>query len=81
MECKLTILMRALLAVALVAITLVLTYLFYWWGFFAGVIITLLAIAFNNTISGESYIYPIVPFDGKKLIRKLFRVRLPRNNA
>ena len=62
-------------------ITLVLTYLFYWWGFFAGVIITMLAIAFNNTISGESYIYPIVPFDGKKLIRKLFRVRLPRNNA
>ena len=44
-------------------------------------IITLLAIAFNNTISGKSYIYPVVPFDGRKLIRKLFRVRLPRNNA
>ena len=59
-------------------ITLVLTYLFYWWGFFAGVIITLLAIAFNNTISGESYIYPVIPFDGRKLIRKLFRVRLSK---
>lgn len=59
-------------------ITLILTYLFYWWGFFAGVIITLLAIAFNNTISGESYIYPVIPFDGRKLIRKLFRVRLSK---
>ena len=59
-------------------ITLVLTYIFHWWGFFAGMLITLLAIAFNNTISGESYIYPICPFDGNRLVRKVFRVRLSK---
>lgn len=62
-------------------IILVLTYMFHWWGFFAGIIITILAIAFNKTISGKSYIYPVYPFNGAKLKRKLFRVRLPRGES
>lgn len=60
-------------------LTLVLTYVFGWWGFAGGVVLTILAVCFNRTLSGKSYIYPIIPFDAKKLRRKLFRVRLPKN--
>lgn len=56
---------------------LILTNIFGLWGFVGGTIIVFLMIAFNRTLSGKSYIYPLIPFDGNKLKRKLFRVRLP----
>lgn len=58
---------------------LILTSLFSVYGFVAGSVIVLLMIAFNRTISGKSYIYPLIPFQKDKLIRKLFRVRLPHS--
>ncbi len=61
-------------------ITLILTYIFDVYGFVAGMLLTLFAVVKNRTLSGRSYIYPIIPFDGKKLKRKLFRVRLPRTS-
>lgn len=57
-------------------ITLVLTALFNIYGFVAGWIITILAIIKNKTISGESYIYPIIPFNFKKLMKRLIRERI-----
>lgn len=58
-------------------IILILTAVFNVWGFVAGQIITLLAIAKNKTVSGDSYIYPLIPLSPSNLKRRFFRVRLP----
>jgi len=58
-------------------IILTLTALFNAWGFFIGSAITILAIVLNKTISGHSYIYPLIPLDWKNLSRRFFRMRLP----
>ena len=57
-------------------ITLLLTGLFDVYGFVAGVVILILAILTNKTLSGGSYAYPLIPFDGKVLFRQFFRVRM-----
>lgn len=57
-------------------LTLILTQIFNLGGFIAGVVISVLMIAFNRTITGKSYIYPLIPWDGKMLKRKVLRVRL-----
>ncbi len=57
-------------------IMLVLAWFFGIWGFAAGIVMFVLAMAFNRTISEKSYLYPLIPFDGKMLARKLFRLRL-----
>lgn len=49
------------------------TSIFGLWGFIGGVIIILLLVAFNKTVSNESYIYPLIPFNGKKLINIFIR--------
>lgn len=59
--------------------SLCLTALFGIWGYLAGIAVGVISIAFNNTISGKSYIYPIIPFDAKRLKRCIFRVRLPHS--
>jgi stage V sporulation protein AF len=58
-------------------ITLILTAAFNVPGFIAGCAIGLVSIAFNRTISGKSYIAPLIPFDAAKLKRAIVRVRLP----
>lgn len=57
-------------------ITLILTGVFGLYGFIAGNIIAVLSIACNKMISGKSYIYPLFPFNGRELFKRLFRVRL-----
>lgn len=52
---------------------LITTSIFGFWGFIGGVIIILLLVAFNKTVSNESYIYPLIPFNGKKLINIFIR--------
>lgn len=59
-------------------ILLVLTAIFGIWGYIAGIIICILSLVTNKTLLGTSYIYPLVPFNGKKLFRHVFRVSLPR---
>ncbi len=61
-------------------LTLCLTAIFNVYGFVIGIAIGLFSIIFNKTISGKSYIYPLVPFDANKLKRSIFRVRLPHSN-
>lgn len=55
---------------------LVATALFNVIGFIAGVIIVGILLVTNKTISGKSYLYPLIPFDGKKLLRKIIRKRI-----
>ena len=57
--------------------TLLLTQWFGPWGYGGGILIAVLAICCNRTVSGTSYIYPLVPFDWDKLKSRLIRTRLP----
>lgn len=54
-------------------ITLVFTAAFGVYGYAGGLILTCLCLAFNKTFAGKSYLYPLIPFDGKKLFERLFR--------
>lgn len=54
---------------------LVLTSLFNIWGFVAGVIITAVLLLTNKTVSGKSYLYPLIPFNGKAFLNKVLRLR------
>ena len=58
-------------------IILTLTALFNVWGFAGGILLVTLAVVFNKTISGKSYIYPLLPFSWKGCKRRFFRQRLP----
>ncbi len=58
-------------------ITLILTQFFNLYGFIAGIALTGIAIVCNKTVAGKSYIYPLVPFDSKQLLRRFFRISLP----
>ncbi len=58
-------------------ITLILTQWFSIWGYVGGILFTMIVIATNKTISGNSYISPIYPFDGKQLKKRFLRTRLP----
>lgn len=54
-------------------LTLLLTALFSYWGFIAGIVIIFILIATNKSFGGKSYLYPLIPFNGKALTRLLFR--------
>lgn len=58
---------------------LVLTAIFDIFGFIIGLIIILLLISTNKTITGKSYIYPIYPFNKNALIYLLFRMPIKSN--
>jgi stage V sporulation protein AF len=62
-------------------ITLILTGAFGLTGFLIGIGITVIAIVRNKTISGRSYIYPLVPFNMRQLLRRFFRISLPRSEG
>ena len=61
-------------------IILVLTSLFNFWGFFAGIILSVCAVIFNKTIAGKSYIYPLIPFSWNEVRKRFFRGRLPHTD-
>ncbi|MCI9273593.1 MAG: spore germination protein [Clostridiales bacterium] len=58
---------------------LILTALFNIWGFVIGCLVTILLISFNKTLSGKSYLYPLIPFHGKEFLRRFFRVRIQKS--
>ena len=60
-------------------INLILTAIFGLYGYIAGILILLFAVAFNKTISGQSYIYPIIPFNFRNFVRRFLRGRLPES--
>lgn len=60
-------------------ILLSLTAAFGIYGFIAGILFTIVCVVRNKTISGKSYIYPIIPFNYKQFMRRFCRVSLPRS--
>ncbi len=46
------------------------------WGFIAGVIILFLLLLFNKTLSGECYLYPLIPFEWKAFKKIFIRKKL-----
>ena len=58
-------------------ITLILTAIFSLGGYIAGIIILILSIVCNRTVSKKSYIYPLFPVNLKLLGKRFLRLRLP----
>jgi len=51
------------------------------WGYLGGLLFLLLLLATTPTITGDSYLFPLFPFDGEKLSRLLFRRRFHADNS
>ncbi|MBQ2970924.1 MAG: spore germination protein [Ruminococcus sp.] len=56
-------------------ILLILTRIFNFWGFVAGIILNIVLLFTNKTLSGKSYMYPLFPLHPKELLTKLTRIR------
>ena len=55
---------------------LILTALFNAWGYGIGLVLIVVLLLTNRTVDGSrSYLYPLIPFDGKALKSLFFRVR------
>lgn len=60
-------------------LNLILTQLFGVYGYIAAVLILVAAIVSNKTVSGKSYIYPLLPFNPKQLGKRLLRLRISQS--
>ena len=60
---------------------LILIWLFDLWGFLAGIAFTLVLIATTKPLVGKGYLYPLIPFDRKKLKRLLYRCPISKDNS
>lgn len=60
---------------------LITTAFFNLWGFALGTLLCFLALVFNRTIAGKSYIYPLIPFSFSELKKRLIRTRLPHTGG
>ncbi len=58
-------------------LNLIATALFSVWGYIGAIVVCGLSIACNRTVANTSYIYPLIPFHGKELMERVFRLRLP----
>lgn len=58
-------------------ILLFLTSFFGIWGYGAGIIFTIVCIVSNKTLSGKSYIYPLIPFHARQFLKRICRISLP----
>lgn len=55
---------------------LALVYFIGIWGFIIGCVLFCIFVATNTTVAGlRSYLYPLIPFDGKAILRHVFRIR------
>lgn len=57
-------------------INLIMTQVFGIYGYIAAVLLLIVAIISNRTVSGKSYIYPLIPLNLKQLGKRLLRLRL-----
>ena len=60
---------------------LLLIWLWDSWGFAIGVVGVVALIASTKTVVGKGYLYPLIPFNGKKLMRLLRRRPISRDNT
>lgn len=58
-------------------ITLISTAMFDVYGYIFGILLAIAAITFNKSFRGHSYLYPLIPFNARQLLRRFFRVSLP----
>ena len=56
-------------------IILFFTYILGIWGFGIGIVVCTLLVVTNNTPFGRSYLYPLIPFDGRAMKRLIVRER------
>ncbi len=54
--------------------------LFNVWGFVAGILIIVIEISTTKTVTGQCYLYPLIPFNGQALLSLLLRRPLSRKN-
>lgn len=55
---------------------LTLTYLLNLVGFIIGLVVIFILLLTNRTLSGKSYLYPLIPLKPRELVRKLTRTRM-----
>lgn len=56
-------------------ILLILTQLFSLFGLLVGTVLIVVMLYKTKTLSGKSYLYPLIPFNGKELIKKFIRTK------
>lgn len=56
-------------------ILLITTGLFGTWGFIVGIILNIIMLVSTKTVTGERYLYPLIPFNWKALKKVIFRTR------
>lgn len=54
--------------------------LFNVWGFAAGILIIIIEIATTRTVTGQCYLFPLIPFNGSSLLSLLLRRPLSNKN-
>ncbi len=52
---------------------LILSQLFDFWGFFAGILLVLIVAGTSKTLSGRGYLYPVIPFNARDFSRLFVR--------
>ena len=57
------------------------TWLLRGWGLLLGMAVMLVVLVTTRTAVGGRYLYPVVPFNGRALMRLLFRQPISRHNA
>ncbi len=60
-------------------ILLILTYFFKIWGFIGGLVLVVLLIATNKTVTGSGYLYPLIPFNWEAMKKFIFRPKIKMN--
>ena len=57
------------------------TWLLHGWGLLLGMGVMLVVLVTTRTAVGGQYLYPVIPFDGRALMRLLFRQPISRYNS
>jgi stage V sporulation protein AF len=60
---------------------LILTAIFNLWGFIGGLLLMLLIICTTKTVTGRSYIFPIIPFNKSAFINLFIRRKISKKNT
>lgn len=54
------------------------SFFFGWWGLLAMLLFQVILLLRTKTVTNTSYLYPLIPFNGKKLTQLIFRTRKKR---